>query len=47
MWPLTYFEFFSIVEKHEDKDAGMLSIRARARSDLISLRERYLSKGVA
>jgi 8-oxo-dGTP diphosphatase len=42
MWVLTNFGFFSIVEKPEDKNAGTLTIRARVRSDLLSLRERYL-----
>src|SRR4051812_16928182 len=42
MWLVTNFGFFSIVEKPEDKQAGTLTIRARVKSDLVALRERYL-----
>ncbi len=42
MWLLTTFGFFSIVEKPEDRAAGTLTVRARVRSDLASLRTKYL-----
>lgn len=42
MWLLTKFGFFSVVEKPEDKPAGTLTVRARVRSDLEALRDRYL-----
>jgi 8-oxo-dGTP pyrophosphatase MutT (NUDIX family) len=38
MWLMTKFGFFSIVDKPEDKGKGMLTIRARVRKDLDSLR---------
>jgi 8-oxo-dGTP pyrophosphatase MutT (NUDIX family) len=38
MWVMTKFGFFSIVEKPEDKEKGMLTIRARVRGDLEALR---------
>ena len=42
MWLLTTFGFFSIVEKPEDRGAGTLTVRARVRGDLVSLRAKYL-----
>lgn len=42
MWLITNFGFFSIVEKPEDQAAGTLTIRARVKSDLVALQERYL-----
>ena len=42
MWLLTTFGFFSIVEKPEDRGAGMVTVRARVRGDSKSLRAKYL-----
>jgi len=42
MWLLTTFGFFSIVEKPGDRAAGLLTVRARVRGDLASLRAKYL-----
>ena len=42
MWLLTTFGFFSIVEKPEDRGTGMVTVRARVRGDIESLRSRYL-----
>ena len=42
MWLLTTFGFFSIVEKPEDRGAGTLTVRARVRGDIVSLRAKYL-----
>lgn len=42
MWLITPLGFFSLVEKPEDRDHGTLTIRARARIDLDTLRETYL-----
>jgi ADP-ribose pyrophosphatase YjhB (NUDIX family) len=42
MWLVTPIGFFSIVQKATDKKNDMLTVRARVRSDLESLRERYL-----
>ncbi len=42
MWLITPIGFFSIVEKPDDRSAGTLTIRARVRSDLESLREAAL-----
>ena len=42
MWLFTDIGFFSVVRKPEDEDAGMVTIRARVRSDLDRLREFYL-----
>lgn len=42
MWLITPFGFFSIVAKPGDAKAGMLTIRARLRSDLERLRDGYL-----
>jgi hypothetical protein len=39
MWLMTNFGFFSIVQK---KDADILAVRARARNDLETLKERYI-----
>jgi len=39
MWLMTNFGFFSIVQK---KDDDILTVRARARSDLETLKERYI-----
>ena len=42
MWLLTPFGFFSIVQKPGDAPQGTLTVRARVREDLESLRLRYL-----
>lgn len=42
MWLITNFGFFSIVQKPDDGAAGTLTVRARVKSDLETLRERYL-----
>lgn len=42
MWLLTDFGFFSIVQKSSDASDDMLTIRARVRSDLESLRQRVM-----
>jgi hypothetical protein len=42
MWLLTTFGFFSIVEKPRDRAAGMVTVRARVRGDIESLRAKYL-----
>lgn len=42
MWLITTFGYFSIVQKHSDKQAGTLTIRARIRRDLETLKQRYL-----
>ncbi len=42
MWLITNFGFFSIVEKPDDQGSGTLTIRARVKTDLESLRDRYL-----
>src|SRR5687767_7647679 len=42
MWLITNFGFFSVVEKPDDDSAGTLTIRARVKSDLVALRDRYL-----
>ena len=39
MWLMTNFGFFSIVQK---KDDDILTVMARARSDLETLKERYI-----
>ena len=41
MWLMTAFGFFGITQK--DPDSATLTIRASARSELETLRERYLS----
>jgi hypothetical protein len=38
MWLITTTGFYSVVEKPWDRDAGTLTIRARARQDLDALR---------
>lgn len=42
MWLFTDIGFFSVVRKPEDEDAGMVTIRARVRSDLERLHAIYL-----
>lgn len=42
MWIFTDVGFFSVVRKPEDEDEGMVTIRARVRSDLERLKEFYL-----
>ena len=42
MWLLTPLGFFSIVEKPRDRILGSLTIRARVRSDLVSLKREML-----
>ena len=39
MWLLTTEGFFSVVEKTEDRESGLLTVRARTRADLDCLRE--------
>jgi hypothetical protein len=41
MWLVTNFGFFSVVQK---KDDDILTVRARARGDLETLKERYIPK---
>lgn len=43
MWVMSKHGFLSIVQKEEDKKAGMLTVRARVKSDLEALRQ-YLPK---
>jgi hypothetical protein len=43
MWLLTTFGCFSVVEKPEDRETGFVTVRARVRGDLESLRTKYLS----
>lgn len=42
MWLITNFGFFSVVEKPGDRKDGQLTVRARVRADLETLRDRYL-----
>jgi hypothetical protein len=42
MWLVTTNGFYSIVRKPWDREAGTLTVRARARADLESLRAKYL-----
>ena len=42
MWLLTPIGFFSIVEKPGNREAGTLTVRARVRKDLDSLRDEFL-----
>jgi ADP-ribose pyrophosphatase YjhB (NUDIX family) len=42
MWVITNFGFYSIVEKPDDQQDCTLTIRARVKTDLEDLRERYL-----
>jgi 8-oxo-dGTP pyrophosphatase MutT (NUDIX family) len=42
MWLVTTLGFFSIVQKPGDKAAGLLTVRARVRSDLEALRDAHL-----
>ncbi|HOC18733.1 MAG TPA: hypothetical protein PKK95_10715 [Vicinamibacterales bacterium] len=42
MWLVTTFGFYSVVEKAWDRERGSLTVRARARKDLETLRQRYL-----
>ena len=42
MWVFTSIGFFSVVEKPEDRDAGMLTVRSRVKADLDALRERFM-----
>lgn len=42
MWIFTKFGFFSIVEKPEDEKENTLTVRARVKTDLESLRDEYL-----
>lgn len=41
MWLVTKFGFFSVVRKPDD-GPGMLTVRARVKSDLVALRDGYL-----
>jgi hypothetical protein len=42
MWLVTTFGCFSVVEKPEDRGTGFVTVRARVRGDLESLRTKYL-----
>lgn len=42
MWLMTEIGFFSIVQKAEDKAAGLLTVRSRVRSDLEALGKTHL-----
>jgi hypothetical protein len=42
MWLITTTGFYSVVEKPWDRDAGTLTVRARARQDLDALRSAFL-----
>jgi len=42
MWLITLIGFFSIVQKPADTNKGTLTVRARVRSDLEALRQKYL-----
>ena len=42
MWLITNFGFFSVVQKPDDPAAGTLTVRARVKGDLETLRDRYL-----
>jgi hypothetical protein len=42
MWLITRIGFFSVVQKHGDEASGTLTVRARVRGDLETLREKYL-----
>jgi hypothetical protein len=42
MWILTTFGFFSVIQKPEDKEKEMLTVRGRVRADLEALRSMYL-----
>jgi len=42
MWLVTTFGFYSVVQKAWDRDPQTLTVRARARQDLETLREKYL-----
>ena len=42
MWLVTTFGFYSVVQKPWDRDPQTLTVRARDRGDLETLREKYL-----
>lgn len=42
MWLVTDFGFFSVVQKPGDAEAGTLTVRARVRGDLETLRDTHL-----
>jgi hypothetical protein len=42
MWIFTPDGFYSVVEKPEDRDAGMLTVRSRVLADLDALREKFM-----
>lgn len=42
MWIISEFGFFSVVEKPGDREAGMLTVRARVKADLEALRKTCL-----
>lgn len=42
MWVFTPYGFYSVVEKPEDRDTGMLTVRSRVKADLDALRERFM-----
>jgi hypothetical protein len=44
MWIFTPDGFYSVVEKPEEREAGMLTVRSRVKADLDVLRERFMPK---
>jgi len=42
MWVFTSVGFFSVVEKYEDRDAEILTVRSRVKADLDALCERFM-----
>lgn len=42
MWLVTTFGYFSIVQKNSDRPGDTLTVRARVRKDMETLRDRYL-----
>ena len=42
MWIFTPDGFYSVVEKSEDRDAGMLTVRSRVKADLDALRKLFM-----
>lgn len=42
MWLVTTFGYFSIVQKHSDRDTDTLTVRCRVRQDMELLKQKYL-----
>ena len=42
MWLITNFGFFSVVQKPDDEHTNTLTVRARRKNDLETLRDRYI-----